>query len=199
MKAAFFVLTLFLGCLAQAQDVLLQKSFSLKTDSVDITIKERTEENIKAFVDNFDVRLDSKAKIVSPKEVLGSLTRPVLKVSIRKCVLLICQTVDLDAEFSLQVVQGSCDFNYRLIVDLQRSSRLLSDLYSHINTDICVKRNTTGANAALKVYLVRGAHYSSGIVQRQAYGLISLQGESLLESFVRVMKANGVTEVTALK
>ncbi len=195
MKVSFIISVLFFACFAQAQDdILIQKSLNLTTSDIN-SVMTKTEENIKLFVDHFDVKLDSGSKVVKAKTVIGTQLQPVLKVTVKKCVFFICQTIDLDAEFSLDKLNGPCDFNYQLIVDLQRSSPMLTDLYSHINTDICINKTELGAQADLKVNLIHAANYSTGIVQTQAYGLISLQGASILESFKKVMKANGVVEV----
>jgi len=195
MKAAFFSLVfIVLSAQAQNADVLLQKTVTLKTPSIDKVIA-KTEANLKVFADNFNVRLDGKSKIVTAKQVIGPVLQPVYKISVKKCVFLFCQTIDLDAEFSLKHSNGSCSYNYQLSVDLQRSSPLLSDLYSFINTDICVQKTAVGATATLKVNLIHAANYNSGIVQKQAWELISLQGQSILDSFVTTMKLNGVTEV----
>lgn len=196
MSKLSFLLVLLAAVLskAQNQDVLLQKTLALKTNQIENVLK-KTESNIEVFVENFEVKLDSGSKITQKKQIGGTLLQPVLKVSVKKCVFLFCQDVDLDAEFTLEKTQGSCSFNYRLSADLQRSSALLSDLYTAINTDICIQKTATGADAQLKVTLLHSDNYQSGIVQKQAFGFIKLQADSLLVSFSNVMKLNGVTEV----
>lgn len=190
----FLLLTTNRFVFAQDSDLLFQKSVTLKTADL-ITVMQKTENNIKIFADNFNVRLDSKSKITSAKEVIGPILQPVYKISIRKCVLLFCQTIDLDAEFSLKTKSGNCTYNYDLVVDLQRSSSMLADLYSYINTSICIQKVAGGATAALRVNLIHAAGYETGVVQKQAFDLISLQGESIFESFQTVMKINGVSEI----
>ena len=195
--AKYFTSSLFILVISltvRAQDVLLQKNLTLKTDQIDAVLS-KTEDNIKIFIDNFDVQLDSGAKITSPKVVSGTLLQPVLQVSIKKCVFFFCQNIDLDAEFTLHKVGGACDVNYELVGDLQRSSPLLADLYSHINTIICIKKTVGGATAGLTVTLDRSAAYQSGIVQKQTLSFIQLQANSLVVSFSRVMLQNGVAEV----
>ncbi len=197
MKRSLFILISLTAIFSSAQqsgDLLLKKSLILKTPSLEKVLA-KTESNIKVFADNFNVKLDSGSKIINPKKVGGTLMQPVLNITIRKCVFLFCQTIDLDAEFDLKVVNGPCDFNYELNVDLQRSSQMLTDLYSRIVTQICVKKNATGGTAALQVDLIHAPNYQSGIVQKQAFSLISLQGQSLLETFKSVMLLNGVTEI----
>jgi len=195
MKAIFFSLVFAaLSAAAQDADILLQKNLTLKALSLE-KVMAKTESNIKVFADNFEVRLDRKSKIVTPKQVIGPILQPVYKVSVQKCVFLFCQTIDLDAEFSLKRLTGKCSYNYQLSVDLQRSTEMLSDLYSFINTDICIQKTAGGATATLQVNLVHASTYDTGAVQKNAFELISLQGQSILDSFVTTMKLNGVSEI----
>ncbi len=195
MKQILLLSILMTSTFAHAdQDILVKQVLSLKAAQIE-QVMSKTEANIKPFVEGFKVRLDSGSKIVSPQKVGGTILQPVLNVTIKKCVFLFCQTINLDAEFSLKVVNGVCAYNYQLSVDLQRSSQMLTDLYSHINTDICVKKVAGGAEATLQVNLVHATQYQSGIVQKQAFGLISLQGTSIIDSFKAVMKTNGVTDI----
>lgn len=203
MKTIFLILLLLATSIGFAQtpqvDLLLQKNLTLKTTDLAIVMK-KTESNIKLFVDNFDVKLDSGTKIVSAKQVGGTILQPVLKVSVKKCVLFVCQTNDLDAEFTLEKVTGSCDYNYKLIADLQRSSPGLTDLYSHFVNEICIKKTTTAGTASVKltVNLLRAPTYITGVVQKETFKFIKLQADGLVNSFTKVMKLNGATAVTAL-
>lgn len=179
---------------AQTGEVLLQKTLTLNTADLSQVLA-KTEANIKVFADNFKVRLDSKTKVITPPEVIGPDLQPVYKITVKKCVLFICQTVALDAEFSLNKVTGQCDYNYLLKVDLQRSSSLLSDLYSAISAGICVQKSATGGVASVQVNLLHAPGYSTGVVQKQAFDIISLQAEGILETVKTVLKLNGVTEI----
>ncbi len=189
-----FALLISTQVFAQNGEVLLQKNLTLKTANIG-QVMAKTEANIKVFADNFKVRLDSKTKIVSAPQVIGPVLQPVYKITVKKCVLFICQTVALDAEFSLKKSTGQCNYNYILRVDLQRSSALLSDLYSAISAGICVQKSATGGVASVQVNLLHAPNYSTGIVQKQAFDLISLQAESILETVKAVMKFNGVTDI----
>ena len=51
----------------------------------------------------------------------------------------------------------------------------------------------------MQIALMHASSYSEGIVQKQAYGLISLQPESIIESFVKVMKLHGAKDITVLE
>ena len=199
----FTIITLFaFSAAAQNYDLLAQKKISMVTSEL-AQVMVKTESDIKAFADNFTVRLDSGSKLQSDHVVTGSLLEPVLNVSVRKCVFIFCQTIDLDAAFHLKNLNGTeganCDYNYLLIVDLTRSSEMLSDLYSGINTQICMQKTKTGALVQMQIALMHAENYSEGIVQKQAYGLISLQPESIIESFIKVMKLHGVKEIAVLE
>lgn len=181
---------------AQAQefDTLLQESLTLKTKNLDLVL-EKTINDIRPFVENFNIKLDSGTKITSPKVITGTTLQPVLKTSVKKCVFVVCQKIDLDAEFTLREVNGNCDLNYQLSTDLQRSSQVLTDLYSFINTDICINKTSVGANTTLTVTLIHANNYDTGVVQKQAFAFIKLQADSILESFKTVIQMNGVDQV----
>lgn len=179
---------------AQDRDLLLQKNLVLTSDQID-NVLAKTESNIRVFVENFDVKLDSSTKITSQKLIAGTLIQPVLKISVRKCVFLFCQNIDLDAEFNLVKTKGTCTFNYQLNADLERSSALLADLYSQISTDICIQKTATGAQASLKVNVLHANSYQTGVVQKLTFGFIKLQADGIVESFTRVMKLNGIKDI----
>lgn len=179
-----------------AQDILLQKNLTVITDNFDDVLV-KTENNVKVFVDNFNVKLDSGSKLKSPKSVTGTILEPVLKLSVRKCVFVICNTVDLDLGFRLvkEASDENCDVKYTLLGDLRRSSDLLSNNYSDLNTAICLKRTTTGANARLVVTLLRERTYKNGTVQSEILKFIKLQADGIAESFKKVLILNGVKQI----
>jgi hypothetical protein len=181
---------------ANAQDVLLQKNLTVTTDQFDLVLQ-RTEGNIKAFVDNFNIKLASGSKVTSPKVVTGTLLQPVLKVSVKKCVFIICNTIALDAEFTLKkgAATAACDVTYVLAGDLRRSSSLLVNNYSDLNTNICIKKSATGAVAALNVYLVRSPRFSGDTVQSETLKFFKLQSTSVIESFTKVLMLNGAKQI----
>ena len=180
-------------------DVLVQKNLTLKATDL-ATVMKKTESNIKSFVDNFDIKLDSGSKLVSPKQVGGTALEPVLKVSVKKCVLFACQTIDLDAVFTLEKVSGACDYNYKLIANLQRSSTTLTDLYTDFVNEICIKKTavTGTSNVKITVNLIRAPSYTTGVAQKETFKFIKLQADPLVNSFIRVTKLNGAASVTVL-
>lgn len=188
---------------AQDQDLLLEARIEIKATDIKLILA-KTEEDVRSFAENFHVRLDSKSKITKEKQVSGSILEPVMNVTVRKCVFLICQTIDLDAQFQLSKVDVAentekCDHKYELKVDLTKSSQMLSDLYSRIDSIICLNETKTGAVASLTTNLIHAERYETGIVQRQAFDLIKLQGSSILNSLVEVMKKFGASSVQILE
>ena len=196
LSLALFVTLLGFSFAAKAQDVLLQKNLSVITDQYDQVLL-KTEANVKLFVDNFTVKLDSGSKVTSPKVVAGTVLQPILKVSIQKCVFIICNTIDLDSQFTLvkNAANPTCDNSYTLLGDLRRSSQLLTNNYTALNTSICLKKTATGAQAALSVTLTRASSFSSDIVQSETLKFIKLQASSIVDSFSKVLVLNGVKQV----
>ncbi len=194
-KLIIFTIVLFSTLLQQiwAQDALLQKNMTMQTTQFDAVLS-RTENNIKAFVDNFNVKLDG-AKLTAPKVVSGTILQPVLKMSVKKCVFIVCQTIDFDAEFTLQKGPGACTLNYILVGDLRRSSEALAKHYTNMNTGICIQRTAQGATASLNVGLIRAATYKSGSVQKEIMKFMKNQADGIVESFSKVMLLNGVTQI----
>lgn len=198
MKKLIPLLVLCTSLFAQAQDALLQKNLNVVSDQYDQVLL-KTEANVKIFVDNFNVQLASGSKITSPKTVTGTILNPVLKISVKKCVLFVCNTIDLDSEFSLvkNPPSTNCDNSYTLLGDLRRSSQLLTDNYTDLNTAICLKKNATGALATLTVTLVRSKDYNSGVVQSEILKFVKLQSNAVIESFSKVLVLNGAKQVSS--
>ncbi len=183
---------------AQTSDLLQQAKIKITTSDLSQLIDETTSD-IRAFAENFEINLDSKSKITKPKTVTGSVLEPVLRISVRKCVFIICQTVDLDAQFRLDKVANTgtekCDHKYLLTVDLGRSTDTLSNLYNRIESTICMKEVKGGANVKLGTSIVRADSYEEGIVQRQTFDLIKRQSEAILNSLISVLKLKGASSV----
>lgn len=194
-KIILFTSVLFATLLQQtwAQEVLLQKNLTMQTTQFD-SVLSKTETNIKAFVDNFNVNLDG-AKLTSPQVVAGTILQPVLKMSVKKCIFIICQTIDFDAEFTLQKGSGACTLNYILVGDLRRSSDGLSKLYTNMNTGICIQKTLQGATASLNVGLIRATTYSGSTVQKEILKFMKNQANGIIQSFSKVMIQNGVTQI----
>ena len=183
---------------ADSVDIILQKTIDIKISNLNSFIL-KTEQDLRPFADNFNIRLDSGSRVVAAKEVSGTQMQPVLKMSVKKCVLIFCQTIDLDVEFTLQKIKGNCEKNYLLNANLSRSSVLLAQLYSSIDTQICVQSTNQGGQMKLRTTLVRAADYQNNLIQKNAYALIKLQGQAIFDSLVKVLKLNGASEVNPVE
>src|SRR5271166_5777867 len=123
--------------------------------------------NIKAVFQKYTVAVDSASEIVSPLVVEGTDTNPEIRVGIRKCVMGICETVDMRANIKLEDVAGDCPRNFLLSADLSQSSSLLSDQYDSLQVDICFQPASDGSGSLeLTGHAHRGWRYSTGIVQQ---------------------------------
>ena len=185
---------LFLTTQIQAQEIVLNKSMNLMTSQFDLVLH-KTENNIKLFVDHYQIKLDKGSKITSPQETSGTLLQPVLKVSVKKCVFIVCEKIDVDIEFTLVKTTGTCDLNYILVGDMRRSSVQLAELYSHLNTKMCLTKTPEGATAQLQIEILKAPTFKKGSVQKEILKFFKLQADAIVESFSMVMKINGVTQI----
>jgi hypothetical protein len=172
---------------SQDADLLLDRSITLNVAEPADFFND-LQDNLKPFVQNFKIQLDDSSKIVSRKKVLGTDAEPQLQVSIQKCVLVICQVIELDAQFRLIPTEGQCEYSYLLEVDLENSSERLANLYSQMLTEICATRTENGSILNLKVYLIHADSYSAGVIQKTAFALISRQAEAIWKSVISTLK-----------
>lgn len=172
-------------------DFLAQKTLSIVNANPE-QVFERTADNPKAIFERYEPKLDSSSKIVSPLRIGGTQDNPTLKVSIRKCVGLICQTVDLDAEVTLKESRGSCDRNFLMQADLRRSSDTLSNTYDRLDVTICYRNTKSGeARLDLNASAHHASRYSGGIVQRQIMDFLQLQIQPITRALAETLRANG--------
>jgi hypothetical protein len=154
-------------------------------------VLQATVADMKSVFQRFQPGLDSSSQIVKPLRVSGTADHPVVQVSIRKCVLVACETVDLEGDATLREVNGPCARNYQLTVDLSRSSRLLSGTYDRLDVTACYR---TGGNADSGTLLLeasahQAAGYSAGLFQRQVLGMLQLQVAPITTALDQVVKA----------
>lgn len=155
---------------------------ALKINSVDSeAVLAAVTASSKDIFDRYQLRIDSGTKVLSKLQVGGTQTNPVLKATIRKCVSFICQTVKLDAEVSVQPVQSpTCSSSYVMLIDLERSSVELSDIYDQIKVDICSKKTTTGSDLTLIANARHAANYSDGFIKNEIMKFLQLQIPSII-------------------
>jgi hypothetical protein len=170
-------------------DFLAQQQISF-TDKAPDTVLVKLTDDLKAVFERYHVALDSGSKIVSPLKVGGSRTNPTLQVSIEKCVVFICKTVDLDAEAMWKEIKGTCQHTYALRVDLTRSSKDLSDVYDRIDGKICYNSNGTKATFDLQAAAHHAPTYQQGMIQGQVFNLLKLQVAPIVKAINDTIKAN---------
>lgn len=204
MKKSISLIVLCLGFLgasafaeAPKTDTILEKKLSFQAVQPEAVL-DKAQAQVRLFVENYDVQLDAATKVVSPKQVGGTEAEPTLKESFQKCIGLLCSKTDLDMGFKLNKVVGPCTFNFVLVGDIRRSSQLLSNLYSEINTSLCVTKTATGAETYMKIYLVRADKYSEGTIQMAAFKFINNQTTALVSAFKKTVLQLGVVDVKEL-
>lgn len=153
-------------------------------------VLKRVADDPKAIFQRFQPGLDGSSSIVKPVTVTGTAQRPVMQVSIRKCVAFICKTVDLDATVDVREVRGECDLNFHLFADLSRSSAIVSDMYDSLEVGICYRGQPDGTGKLMLSPSVRhGAKYDTGIVQREMFKFLKLQVPPIVKAIQETLKA----------
>jgi hypothetical protein len=183
--------SLSINAFAANYDFLAQKSITIRAADP-VAVIDRTTDNVKAIFEKYEPKLDSSSKIVQPLRVGGTQSNPVVKVSIRKCVGLICQVVDLDTEVSIREVSGNCQRNFMMLADLSRSSKALSDVYDRLDVSICYNGiRASEARLDLNAQARHDAKYSTGIVQRQILDFLQLQIQPITDALSKTLRENG--------
>lgn len=182
----FFLWICLLGCCGfAASDTLGEGIVRFSAVEPRKFIEEKLQ-NPKEILNYYNVVLDRGTKIISPLTLAGTTTNPVLKVSIEKCVFIICQKADLDTEFSVQIntmFSKNCELNVDLVGDLSRSSPVIIELYSQMRISVCfVSPSNSDGELRISGQVVRAPTYSSGIVQSQIFQLLKMQFPAILEA-----------------
>lgn len=189
---AFFAL--FLVALAPAAAFADSTFLAERTIAIQSTrsaeVLDRTLADVRMVFQKFELALDSGSKIVTPKKVTGTPTNPVMTVSVRKCVVFICQTMDLDAEIDVRETRGACDRDFQITADLRRSSREVRDVYDRLELTACYKKLANG-KGSLKIagHAHHGPAYNTGIVQNELFKMLQLQVPPLVTALQATLKA----------
>lgn len=149
--------------------------------------------NPKMVFDKFELQLDSGFEVTSPLQVGGTQAHPTLKLSIKKCVVFLCQTGDLDAEISvtqLAVPSKQCPTGYTMMIDLRRSSAELSDNYDYMQVDFCTTKTTAGLDIQITAQAHHAPSYASGAIQNEILKFFKLQIPALIKAFNEAVKEN---------
>lgn len=186
---------LILPALILSSTVALAASDPLATQTLEITssrsedVLKRVAADPKAVFQRYQPALDKSSEIVRPVRISGSNQNPIMQVSIRKCMAMICKTVDLDASITVHETRGDCDLNYQMEADLSRSSQIVRDVYDRLDVEICYKANSNGTG---KLVLKGSAHhapkYSQGIVQGQMFKMLQMQVAPIVQALQETIK-----------
>lgn len=153
-------------------------------------VLDRTAADIRMVFQKFELALDSSTKIVVPKKVTGTPTRPVMTVTAKKCVLFVCETIALDAESDIREVSGACDRDFILTSNLGRSSQQLRDIYDRLEVSVCYKAGQDGKGTLKLVGHARhAAKYNEGLIQKELFKMLQLQVAPLSKALQETLKA----------
>ncbi len=186
----------FLICLLSlSPDFAFAAADALEEQTLQIP-SERSEELLKLVIADpravflrYRPALDSGSKLVKPVRISGSKESPVMQLSIRKCVAILCQTVDLDATISVREISGNCDLNFHLVADLTRSSATVSDIYDRLDVALCFRAQRSGSGSlAIGASAHHGPQYARGFVQGEMFKLLKLQVPPIVKAFQEVLK-----------
>jgi hypothetical protein len=187
---AFLILFLTNVAVAQtsADEFLGRAQIQFQDPNPDRKIEQIVEDPRAVFL-RFQPGLDRGSKVVSGPEVGGPQTNPTLKVSIRKCVFIVCETVDLDAEARIENIPGRCSRNLNVKASLSRSSPLLSGNFQELNIQVCVQISGESANVTLGFFAVRTNSYPSGLGTKELLTMLKLQTQPLAQAFESVLNS----------
>jgi|GEM_PF-7071960 len=192
MKAFFVFLSLisFVSVSAHAESTFLaQKTIPVNSTKSNEVI-DRTLADMKMVFQKFDLALDSQTKIVKEKEVTGSASRPIMTVSVRKCIAFICETMDLEAAVDAREVSGKCNRDFVITANLARSSDKIREIYDRLEVNVCYKASADGKGSLLLVgYAHHAPTYNDGFIQNEIFKLLQLQVTPLVKAVQETLKA----------
>jgi hypothetical protein len=176
-----------------SSDALGKLQIKISHNNSEIVLN-KTLSDVRAVFQNYHPALDSSTKIKSPVRVSGSSTRPFVEVTMEKCVVIVCQTVDMKADITVKDTDGKCTKNFILRADLTRSSEILTNVYDSLDVVGCYQRSADGQGI---LTFGGSAHhapkYSGGPIQNEIYQLLKLQLDPIASATKKVLKQNGAT------
>ena len=199
LVAVLFSVTLLISltsAVGQAQNAVLDSlekhSFNLVAPNT-ISATEVLVATPKPVFQRFKFVVDSDTQIVERVVIGGTDQNPTFRGKFRKCVLFLCQTVEINGIVNPGRLQGTCDRNYVFSSDLTRSSALLTDTYDRMDLFVCLKNTTTGTTLVeVEGAAKRGPKYEAGgTAQREAFKLMKMQIKPLVDALKESYVANG--------
>jgi hypothetical protein len=175
-----------------AVDILGNQQVSVSGPNANAAL-DRSINDLKGIFQKYEVVVDSGTSITSPLEITGSQNLPVLQVSMKKCVIFVCEEVDFNGEVSLKELPGSakCARNLQISIDLSRSGATLTKNYSSIEMSICFNADAKGAGKAdIAAVAKRAAGFRKDIIQSNILQLLVLQVKPMTVAFSQSLAKN---------
>lgn len=145
--------------------------------------------DLKGVMENVTPKIGGGFSIVAPYRVKGSQARPIVTMTVQKCVTIICQSVDFDTEFVADRVQGNCDLNYEVTGDFSRSGQTLTNIYSKMAMSLCFNADKSGAGVVnIEAHIIRSSSYSTGYIQGQIFGFSKMQVPTMVRAVRKSVK-----------
>lgn len=190
MNKLFFIFSI-LAATAQAadSDFLAQQALEFRAQNPDSTFRS-TISDLRGVFANFQPGLDSTMRVVKPVRVSGSSESPTVQVTLEKCVLFICQTVDFHAQISVRDSSGRCRMNYSIESDLSRSGDALTEVYDRLSVSVCYNSSGSTGSVQAQAFAHHAPSYSGGITQGVVKGVLEMQVEPIARSMLKALKKN---------
>ncbi|MBX3018462.1 MAG: hypothetical protein KF767_11265 [Bdellovibrionaceae bacterium] len=171
-------------------DPIASRSFQYRAQDP-AAVLNATVAKLKSVFQRYRPVVDSGTTITKPLVVSGSESNPRLQMSAKKCVLFICETVDLDASVTIREVNGNCTRNFILTADLGRSTQKLVDNFRALKVNICAQIADASADLRIDAFAERGARYESGTITNEIFKILSAQIPAMTTALTESLKANG--------
>lgn len=149
-----------------------------------------TADDPRGIFERYQPKMDGGSTLVAPLKISGSRQTPRLQMSIRKCVAIVCKTVDLDAQVSVREVNGVCERDFVMELDLSRSGQMLTDVYDRFEVQICYGSGNGNARLDLTARARQAASYDSGIVQNEIFKLLQVQTPAIKTAIEASLRAH---------
>jgi hypothetical protein len=157
---------LFESVFLQDRDFLDRATLTVNRPNAEAVVQ-RTTEQLRPLFERFQFAIKSDTQVTSPKTVEGPMHRPIIKISIKKCVAFVCESAAIDAEITMQTVSGPCQRNWVMEMDLSRSTDNVSRMYQRVLVPVCYMndRNSSAGVLTIEAHALRGRQFETGFRQ----------------------------------
>ena len=197
VKAIIFVMVTLVGTASWARpsrqfEFLQQKTIKLKTNTLNENIETAMLDTL-GVLSHYRPKFDSTVKLLSPLKVYGHSKRPRIWTRVRKCVIMFCETVNLEAKVQMKSFKGHCDKSWRIDLDLRKSSRRISDIYDHLKIKVCLRHKKNGISELRLVGKIhQGKKYKKGFARNLIFDLLKQQVAPLSKALFKNLKSYGI-------